>query len=115
RRNVDLQPPLSDGSWHLVSLTFNRAANRVITYLDGHARDTNSLGFVGSASLHTQFETLIGASGPGSFAGSADIDELGIWSRPLTSWEVQEIFIKALRGQTLDQDYVPAPFIVGPP
>src|SRR6266516_1441574 len=42
-REVDLQPPLPDGTWHLVSVTFNRAANRVITYLDGRSRRTNSL------------------------------------------------------------------------
>src|SRR6266542_1080307 len=61
--------------------------NRVITYLDGHVRRANSLAILGSAPFNAGFNTLIGASGPGDFAGAADIDELGIWSRRLTSWQ----------------------------
>ena len=37
RRDVDLNPPFSDGNWHLVTVTFDRAANRVTSYMDGLA------------------------------------------------------------------------------
>ena len=66
RRDIDLQPPFSDGNWHLVTITFNRTANQVISYLDGVALMTSDVSPSGAASLSTGFNTLIGSTGNGS-------------------------------------------------
>ena len=88
RRDVDLNPPFSDGTWHLVTVTFDRAANRVTSYMDGLAVNTSDISPSGAASLNAGFSTLVGSSGSGTYSGTADIDDLGVWTRVLTAEEV---------------------------
>ena len=101
RTDVNLNPAFADGIWHLVSVTFDRAANQVKTYLDGALVHTGSFTPSSSASLNAGFPTLIGSSGSGADAGRGDVDDLGIWSRVLTAAEVMEIYTKGQAGQNL--------------
>ena len=48
RRDVELNPPFSDDNWHLVTLTFDRAANCVTTYMDGLAVNVSDISPSGS-------------------------------------------------------------------
>ena len=92
RRDVELNPPFSDGNWHLVTVTFDRATNRVTSYIDGLPVNTSDISPSGSASLNAGFNTLIGSSGNGTYSGTADIDDLGVWTRVLTAQEVAGIY-----------------------
>jgi len=101
RRDVDLNPPFSDGAWHLVTVTFDRAANRVTSYVDGLPVSTTDLSPGGNASLNGGFSTLIGSSGNGTYSATADIDDLGVWSRVLTAEEVAGIYGAGLNHRPL--------------
>ncbi len=92
RRDVGLYPPLSDGNWHLVTLTFNRTSNQVISYMDGALHNVEDMKPSGSASLNAGLNTLIGGSGSGQYSGKADIDDVAVWSRVLSPIEVNTIY-----------------------
>jgi autotransporter-associated beta strand protein/YVTN family beta-propeller protein len=101
RRDIGLNPPFSDGNWHLVTVTFDRAANQVISYVDGVAVSTSDISPSGSASFNAGFSTLIGSSGNGTYSGYADVDDLGMWTRVLTAQEVSGIYAAGLNHQPL--------------
>src|SRR6266571_8664058 len=83
RRDIDLNPPFSDGNWHLVTVTFNRSANQVTSYVDGLPVNTSDISPSGNASFNAGFNTLIGSSGNGVYSGAGDLDDFGIWNRVL--------------------------------
>jgi PKD repeat protein len=97
----DVALSIADGSWHLISTTFSRAQNQVITYLDGVAQNTSALGTTGTASLSANFNTLIGSSGNGTYSATADVDDVAIWSRVLSADEVSNIYQGGQAGQSL--------------
>jgi len=97
RRDLALSPAFSDGHWHLLAVTFNRPANEVIGYWDGVPVSSSNLGSSGAASLNAGLATLVGSSGSGAYSGSADVDDLGIWTRVLGPREVSGIYAAGLR------------------
>jgi hypothetical protein len=99
----DLGPEIRDGVWHHLALSVHRETNGFILYLDGAPVDTGRIGPTGAEALGSGFDTLIGASGPGAYAGTGDIDEYAIWTRALPSEEVACVFANALNGKTVDQ------------
>jgi len=101
RRDIGLNPPFTDGNWHLVTVTFNRAANQVLSYVDGVAVSTSDISPSGSASFNAGFSTLVGSSGNGTYSGYADVDDLGMWTRALTAQEVSGIYTAGLNHQPL--------------
>ncbi len=101
RCDVELNPPFSDGNWHLVTVTFDRATNQVTSYIDGTAVSASDISPSGTASLNAGFGTLVGSSGNGSYSAAADIDDLGIWTRVLSPEEVVAIYHTGLNGHPL--------------
>ena len=101
RRDVGLNPPFSDGNWHLVTVAFDRATNQVTSYIDGLPVNTSDISPSGAASFNAGFDTLIGSSGNGTYSGTADIDDLGVWTRVLTAQEVAGIYGAGLNSQPL--------------
>ena len=101
RRDIDLNPPFSDGDWHLVTVTFDRAANQVTSYIDGVPVNTSDISPSGTASFNAGFNTLVGSSGNGTYSGAGDMDDLGIWNRVLTPQEVAGIYGAGLNGRPL--------------
>jgi len=98
RRDVDLNPPFSDGDWHLITVVFDRGSNSVISYVDGIAVNTSDISPSGTASLNAGFSTLVGSSGNGTYSGAGDIDDLAIWTRALASNEAGAIYHAGLAG-----------------
>ena len=101
-RNVDLNPPFSDGDWHLVTVTFNRTTNAVSSYIDGVVSRISDISPSGSASLNAGLNTLVGGSGNGTYAGAGDIDDLAVWNRVVTPDEVAAIYAAGLIGKPLN-------------
>ncbi|HWQ91629.1 MAG TPA: LamG-like jellyroll fold domain-containing protein, partial [Clostridia bacterium] len=101
RRDIDLQPPMTDGGWHLITVTFNRNANQVTSYVDGVPMNTSDISPSGSASLNAGLSTLVGSSGNGLYSAFAEVDDLGIWTRVLTPEEVTGIYGAGLAGKPL--------------
>ena len=91
RRDYSL--PLNDGVWHHVVFTFNRNTNQACAYLDGVLTTNSTISATGLGSLNAGYPTLIGASGPGTYGATADIDDLAIWTRVLTTGEVRSAYL----------------------
>jgi autotransporter-associated beta strand protein/YVTN family beta-propeller protein len=99
RRDVDLNPPFSDGNWHLITVAFDRPNNQVLSYVDGIIANTGDISPSGTASFNAGFGTLIGSSGNGTYAGAADIDDLAVWTRALSADEAGAIYHAGLAGR----------------
>ena len=114
-RDVDLGAVMVDGMWHLTGASFNRGANEVISYLDGVAKQTNTISPTSLATFNAGFPTVLGVGGDGAYACAADVDDLGLWSRVLAPEELAEVFAKAQHGLALGDAYSPPPTILSPP
>ena len=113
--NIDVNGPdnsINDGSWHHFALTVDRSATVALTYLDGV--QVNSRSIAGLGVFDTTNTISIGQDPTGHYpqAGSADLDDMGVWHRVLTPLEVYEISYSGLHfGAALDA-YGPATLAV---
>lgn len=93
----------ADTNWHQVSAVFDRDANAVYTYVDGALTTNAPLGTTGLESLTPAAirTTLVGSSGNGTESAFGDVDDLGIWCRPLSADEVLAIYLAGLNSRPL--------------
>ena len=77
----------NDGNWHFCVLTVSGSGTTYTAtlYIDGTSVTTNT-----SSSISGNFTTTSFIIGDGLYSGS--IDEVGIWSRALTSTEVSQLY-----------------------
>lgn len=115
RRDISIPSSIANSNWHLVTATFNRTVNQVVVFYDGQPAGTNDISPSGSASLNAGFATLIGASGPGTWAGTSDVDELAMWTRVLTPTEVADLYAKGISGRAVPVNYSTPPIITAQP
>ena len=97
---------INDGNWHHLIHVAKRIGN-MTTYLDGAQVDVHAIGFV-SDSINTVNPANIGQDGSGAqvFADQGgDIDDMAVWTRALTSFEVSGIY---LAGATNGVSFAPA-------
>lgn len=96
---------LNDDRWHHYAFTFDRTGNAT-TYVDGVLVDETSLRPATNWDLSTTRNILIGQAG-GTYAAKGEfvIDDLGVWRRALTAFEVDTIY---LVGATLGEPLAPA-------
>lgn len=102
----DIGAPLSpDGNWRHIAAVFDRDYNRVLYYVDAALVASNSIGVTGLASLTPPDlqtnATLIGGSGPGRWAGAGAVDDVALWTRPLSQEEIIGIYLEGLDGRPL--------------
>jgi hypothetical protein len=86
---------INDGDWHHLAVTFDHGAAVGTTYLDGLRVRADSLARLGdfdSGNIVTIGQDPTGAYGE---PGSADIDDLGVWSRVLSPAEICDIWSAA--------------------
>jgi hypothetical protein len=97
----------ANGVWHHVVAVFNRDANTIQTFIDGHPTDSTGLSRSGWESLtptsFTPNDTLVGSSGNGRWSGTATVDDLGLWNRLLSPDEILAIYAEGLKGNPLTQ------------
>ena len=91
-------PSLNDGKWHNLILSCDGAIGTADTYIDGAWVASRSVS--GLDTLDTGQPICLGQDPTGAYAidGAFQIDDLGIWRRPLTYYDAQAIF-------TLGQKY----------
>jgi len=90
----DLSPPHGDGQWHMITVNASYAAQACYAYFDGVYLGSKSMpGWLGSSG----YDTLVGASGLGKYAGTALIDEVACWAnRMLTQDEINFLYANPL-------------------
>lgn len=82
------------GNWVNVIAVVDATATSVTWYLGGVVLGTQTYG---AGTLSAGFNTLIGASGNGTYGASAvSIDEVGMWNRKLTGGEIAALQIAAV-------------------
>lgn len=102
----------ADDRWHHVAAVFYRDGNRVYTFVDGQLTDQAPLSNTGYESLSpTDFpsDTLVGSSGNTADSGFGTVDDLALWTRPLTPNDISAIYTSGLKGIALPQAALPAP------
>lgn len=100
RRDVGVTG-FTNGTWRNLVVTCNRASNRMLVYLDGALVSTNDINATGTLSFNAGLATLIGSSGPGTYASTAEVDDVAVWSRTLTAAEIADINTRGQAGQPL--------------
>ncbi len=92
---------INDGLWHHLVHIFDRSGSG-LTYLDGQFDDSRSV--VGIGNLDTGEVTNIGQDASGAYpeAGQTDIDDVGVWRRILTDYEVAAIYLVGQSGKSFD-------------
>ncbi|PWU21213.1 MAG: hypothetical protein C5B50_02180 [Verrucomicrobia bacterium] len=85
---------IDDGNWHLLTHVFSRPAN-VTTYLDGSQVDSEAISFI--VNVNNNNPAVIGQDPTGAYfpglTADAYVDDLGVWTRTLSSLEVSGIYL----------------------
>lgn len=110
---------INDGNWHHLVHTFDRAGGTV-TYLDGVAASYSVVGGTSVAAagdVDVANPATIGQDPTGQYTetGSADIDDLGVWRRALTSLEAASIYMAAVSNSLSFTGAPPAILVNGLP
>jgi hypothetical protein len=96
-------PLINNGAWHHLAVVFDRAANLANSYVDGTFVDSRSISGLGT--LITGNALTVGQDPTGSYAvsGAFSLDDMGIWRRALSGYEVLSIYNAAQNsGQSFD-------------
>lgn len=99
---------ISDGQWHHLVFIVDRTGD-VSTYSDGvkvHAKSIAGLQF----NLDTGLSVNIGQGAYGDYkvAAVCEMDDLGVWRRPLTHYEAQAIYVVGSQfGRSFDTEGPP--------
>ena len=88
---------LTDNNWHHLAFTFDRAGDAV-TYLDGVRVNTTSLRPAIGWNLTTGRAWTVGQAG-GAYPAAADfaVDDVGIWRRALSAYDVDTMYLVGQR------------------
>ncbi|MGO8931994.1 MAG: LamG-like jellyroll fold domain-containing protein [Limisphaerales bacterium] len=86
-------PLINDGNWHNFVLTVNRTNAVANTYLDGVLAASTSIASIGDIDIGNLAPIVIGQDPTFLYpeAGSATVDDLGIWRQALTPLQVAQI------------------------
>jgi hypothetical protein len=95
-------PAINNGAWHHIVASMDRPIGLANTYLDGALIDSRSIAGVGS--LDTGKSITLGQDPTGSYAvdGMFSLDDVGIWRRALSTYDVQSIYQLGTNSQSFD-------------
>lgn len=78
--------------WHLLTVTVDRANQVGKVYVDGVEKASKEMTALGTSSVDTAFNTIIGADGnKGNGGANVTMDDLKIWKRTLTATEIKAL------------------------
>ncbi|OPH59934.1 hypothetical protein BC351_18585 [Paenibacillus ferrarius] len=78
--------------WHYFTLSVDRTNKTASTYVDGVVKATKDISVLGTASLDTTFNIILGADGNKGYGGAeVTLDDLRIWKRALTATEAKAL------------------------
>lgn len=99
---VSGSPAIDNGAWHHIVGVVNRATETALVYVDGILAGTWSIKGLGT--LATGNNITIGQDPTGAYGSATfDLDDVGIWRRALSGYDVQSIYNAAQgAGQSFD-------------
>lgn len=104
RLSPTANPNLDDGSWHMVTMVYDDAANTGAIYIDGSSVGVS--GSVAGGDVHEDGKKhWIGEANAGTNSMNGDIDEFAFYKRKLNSTEVSALW----NGGTGYNPYAPSP------
>ncbi|WP_051620269.1 S-layer homology domain-containing protein [Paenibacillus sp. UNC451MF] len=78
--------------WHLFTIIVDRTNNVGKVYVDGVEKSSATAAGLGTSSLDTTYNIIIGADGKKGYAGaSVTMDDLKIWKRTLSATEIKAL------------------------
>ncbi len=99
-------PLINDNAWHHVAVAFDRNAGTAASYVDGARMASHSLSGLGS--LVTGQTLTIGQDPSGAYGtANFNLDDLGIWRRALTDYEVLSVYNAAQNSGVSFDTYGP--------
>ncbi len=78
----------NDNEWHHVAVSFNRIADLLEIYVDGHLKNSKSLGSLGN--INTTHDIVIGADTYNAWEYEGQVEDIRIWSKALSATEIRE-------------------------
>lgn len=89
---------INDGNWHHIAVSYKRDGN-AITYVDGVLVATTLIG-PAEETLDSGLPTNIGQDGTGTYGPAIDalIDDVAIWRRAVTGFELSRIYTFGTNG-----------------
>jgi hypothetical protein len=107
-------PLINDGNWHHLAVVFDRSVSNALSYVDGQWIDTRSIAALGD--LETGEPLTIGSDPTGAYnvTGTFDLDDLGIWRRALSGYEVLSIYTAAQDSNESFDVYGPVKVAIAP-
>ncbi len=113
---VNAPPTITDNQWHHAVVTGAAGTNNIKLYLDGNPTPIGTL--TSGAGIVTEpmnVAARVDGSGNRSFVFPGQVDDIGIWNRPLTANEVRDIYLAgAVDGRNLAQAQTPITGGTGP-
>jgi hypothetical protein len=107
-------PLINDGAWHHLAVVFDRSGSNAMSYVDGQSVDTRSIAALGD--IETGEPVTIGQDPTGDYnvTGTFDLDDLGIWRRALSAYEVLSIYTAAKDSNESFDVYGPVKVSIAP-
>jgi hypothetical protein len=107
-------PLINDGTWHHLAVVFDRSASNAVSYVDGQWVNTRSIATLGD--IETGEPVTIGQDPTGMYnvTGTFDLDDLGIWRRALSGYEVLSIYTAAQNSDESFDVYGPVKVSIAP-
>jgi hypothetical protein len=106
-------PAINDGAWHHILASMDRAIGLANTYVDGVLADSRSI--AGMGNVDTGKPIALGQDPTGLYGvdGVFGIDDVGIWRRVLSIYDVQAIYQLGIGSQSFDT-YGPVTLLQAP-
>ncbi|MZQ80780.1 hypothetical protein GQF01_01325 [Paenibacillus sp. 5J-6] len=91
-KRVDYSASNVGQEWHYFTISVDRAHNSASTYVDGIVKATKDISVLGTSSMDTSFNIILGADGnKGNGGATVTLDDLKIWKRALSATEAKAL------------------------
>ena len=98
------KPGAADGNWHMLTTTFDRDGYMTF-YIDGVVIGSEDISAYKDISINAGLPLILGADGDiGYGAHNSVVDELRIYSRALTSFEVETLYTSMANYFAIEKD-----------
>ncbi|BFT69347.1 S-layer homology domain-containing protein [Paenibacillus sp. P36] len=91
-KRVDYSAANVGQDWHYFTISVDRVHNTASTYVDGVSKATKDISVLGTSSMDTSFNIILGADGnKGNGGATVTLDDLKIWKRALSATEAKAL------------------------